>query len=281
MAGANVLSGVALVVSDVDGTLLDPEKRLSPGAPAAVKRLKRAGIRFTIASARPPWLTRPLLRDLHICEPSACFNGALLIDPDGHVLHQLPLSPHDAQAVANHICQSALDLWVYTESDWFVSNPCGSHVQHQEELMQGKASPLPTYDMSQFHVLKLVGVSDDHDAVRRAQSELEALYDVAISATRSSDYYLDVTHTDANKGMVVLTLSQMLKIATGQIATIGDMNTDVLMFRNSGVSIAMGNATDDVKAQAKHATKSNTEDGFAYAMEHFILGSAQRRVAAD
>ena len=162
MAGADAQPGVALVVSDVDGTLLDPDKNLSPGAPAAVKRLQQAGIRFTIASARPPRLTGHLLRDLHICEPSACFNGALLIDPDGNVLHQLPMAPADAQAVADHICKSPLDLWVYTDSDWYVSNPSGPHVRHQEELMQGKATPLHTYDMSQFHVLKLVGVSDDY-----------------------------------------------------------------------------------------------------------------------
>ena len=102
---------------------------------------------------------------------------------------------------------------------------------------------------------------------------------VAISATRSSDYYLDVTHADANKGMVVLTLSKMLNIPAEQIATIGDMPTDVLMFRKSGVSIAMGNATDEVKAQATYVTKSNTEDGFACAIDHFIL--SERRQAAD
>ena len=66
-----------------------------------------------------------------------------------------------------------------------------------------------------------------------------------------------------------------------QIATIGDMSTDALMFRQSGVSIAMGNAFDDVKAQAKYVTKSNEEDGFAYAMDHFVLGLAKKQAAAD
>jgi Cof subfamily protein (haloacid dehalogenase superfamily) len=277
MAGASARPGVALVVSDVDGTLLDPDKNLSPGAPAAVARLKQAGIRFTIASARPPRLTHPLLRDLHVSEPSACFNGALLIDPDCNVLHQLPMTSTDAQTVADHISKSGLDLWVYTDADWYVSNPSGPHVQHQEALMQCKAAPLLNYDMSPFHVLKLVGVSDDYAAVQRAQLELDGLGCVAISATRSSDYYLDVTHADANKGTVILTLSKMLNIPTEQIATLGDMPTDVLMFRQSGVSIAMGNATDEVKAQATYITKSNREDGFAYAIEHFILGGEQKK----
>lgn len=276
MAGANARPGVALVVSDVDGTLLDPDKNLSPGAPAAVERLKQAGIRFTIASARPPRLTQSLLRDLQVSEPSACFNGALLIGPDLNVLHQLPMTPSDAQTVADHIRNSGPDLWVYTDKDWYVSSPSGPHVAHQEALMQCKATPLLSYDMSQFHVLKLVGVSDDHDAVQRAQFELDHLGCAAISATCSSDYYLDVTHADANKGTVILMLSKMLNIPTEQIATLGDMPTDVLMFRQSGVSIAMGNATDEVKSQATHVTKSNTEGGFAYAIEHFILGGEPR-----
>lgn len=279
MAGANARPKVALVVSDVDGTLLDPDKNLNLGAPAAVERLRQEGIRFTIASARPPRLTQPLLRDLHVSGPSACFNGALLIGPDCDILHQLPMTSTDAQTVADHIRRSPLDLWVYTDSDWYVSNPAGPHVKHQEELMRCKAAPLLSYDMSQLHVLKLVGVSDDYDAVKRAQFELDHLFGVAISATCSSDYYLDVTHADANKGTVILMLSRMLNIPTGQIATIGDMPTDVLMFRQSGISIAMGNATDEVKAQATYVTKSNREDGFAYAIEHFILGGEQKRAA--
>jgi Cof subfamily protein (haloacid dehalogenase superfamily) len=279
MDGKHARLGVALVVSDVDGTLLNPEKSLSPGAPSAVARLKQARIRFTIASARPSRLTRPLLRDLHVSEPSACFNGALLIDPGGNALHQLPMAPSDAQIVADDLRNSPLDLWVYTGTDWYVSNPSGPHVAHQEELMQGKATPLYTYDMSQFHVLKLVGVSDDYDAVKRVQSGLGALPCAAISATCSSNYYLDVTHADANKGMVVMMLSKMLNIPRKRIATIGDMPTDVLMFRKSGVSIAMGNATDEVKSQATYVTKGNTEDGFAYAIDHFILGAEQKQAA--
>lgn len=281
MADDNVKPRITLVVSDVDGTLLDPEKNLTPGAPAAVRRLKAAGIRFTLVSARPPRLTRQLLRELHVTEPSACFNGALLIEPNGHVLHQLPMRTADAQIVADHICKSKLDLWIYTPSDWYVSNPIGPHVQHQEGLMQGKATPLPSYDMSQYHVLKLVGISDDYNAVKRAETELGKVPGLAISATRSSDYYLDVTHADANKGEVVLTLSKMLGVPTDHIATIGDMQTDALMFHKSGVSIAMGNASDDVKAQARYVTKSNTEDGFAYAMEQFILGATEKQPVAD
>lgn len=147
--------------------------------------------------------------------------------------------------------------------------------------MQSKAAPLTTHDMSPFCVLKLVGVSDDYPKVAQAESQLDSLCCIAISATRSSQYYLDVTHADANKGQVVAILSEMLKVPRWQIATIGDMMTDALMFGVSGLSIAMGNALDEVKQRATHITKSNEEDGFAYAMNHFILAQRQLPAAAN
>jgi len=272
---------VALVISDVDGTLLDDSKQLSPGATEAVRRLYAAGIRFTIASARPPQLARALVRKLSVREPFACFNGALIVGPDESVLKELPISTTDAQIVSDWIVRSGFDLWVWTDKNWFVSNPTGTHVAHHEELMGSEAEALPTRDMSRFCVLKLVGVSEDHAALARAEQEAPSLGCRSISATRSSEYYLDVTDASANKGAVVMTLSEMLGIPAAAIATIGDMTTDTLMFRQSGISIAMGNAHADVKAQATSVTKDNNDDGFAYAMDTFILGAAEQRAAAD
>ena len=96
-----------------------------------------------------------------------------------------------------------------------------------------------------------------------------------VSAARSQPYYLDVTHPDANKGHVVDVLSQALSIQPELIATIGDMPNDVLMFKKSGVSIAMGNASPDVQRQAKFVTTSNEDEGFANAMEDFVLGERE------
>jgi len=272
---------VTLVISDVDGTLLDNNKELTSGAPDAVQRLRQAGIRFTIASARPPRMVRELVNQLKVREPLACFNGALFISPDETVLQEIQMSPRDAQQVADFIAQRGFDLWVWTDSDWFVSNSSGPHVARHESQMGRKATPLTTRDMAQFRVLKLVGVSDNYDAVAQAEADLAKHGSPTISGTRSSSYYLDITDAKANKGEVVLRISEMLQIPTEQIATIGDMTTDTFMFRKSGVSIAMGNAFDDVKAQAKFVTKSNEENGFAYAMGQFVLGVAAQRVAAD
>jgi len=264
---------VALVISDVDGTLLDDKKQLSTDAPPAVQRLYQRGVRFSIASARPPRMVRDLIRRLDVREPYACFNGALVLATDESILRKYPMAPADAQKVAEWITAHGFDLWVWTDNDWFASKPTGPHLEHHEQEMGRKATLLTTKDITQFTVLKLVGVSDDHPALADAEKEFLAMGMPGVSATRSSAYYLDVTAAEANKGAVVTSLSELLHIPAEQIATIGDMSTDVLMFRKSGTSIAMGNALDDVKASATFVTKTNDENGFAYAMDTFIRAS--------
>ncbi len=90
------------------------------------------------------------------------------------------------------------------------------------------------------------------------------------TAVRSQSYYLDVTPPGCDKGTFVQAMARRLGISTDAVATIGDMQNDLAMFRKSGLSIAMGNATDDVKQQATHVTASNEDEGFAGAIEMIL-----------
>ena len=134
-----------------------------------------------------------------------------------------------------------------------------------------ESHPLTDLDAVADSVLKMVGVSDDFGAVEHCESLLQSRVDLQISATRSQQYYLDITHLQANKGNAVLNLSEVLEIPCSEIATIGDMPTDISMFRKSGVSIAMGNASPEVQLAAMYVTRSHDEDGFAEAMEEYVL----------
>jgi hypothetical protein len=131
---------------------------------------------------------------------------------------------------------------------------------------------VPEFKSQLERVAKIVGVSDDYAAVARCESDVQRDCGTHVSAARSQPYYLDVTHPNANKGNVVAVLSQALSVAPEQIATIGDMPNDVLMFKKSGISIAMGNASSEVQSQAHFVTTSNEEEGFANAIDRFILG---------
>jgi Cof subfamily protein (haloacid dehalogenase superfamily) len=267
----DVPNGVRLVVADVDGTLVTPDKVLTPRTGAVVRAIIEAGIAFTITSGRPPLGMKPLIDDLQLQDPIAAFNGGLLVQPDLSVIREHLIPSEAAQAVIDILTKDTLDVWVYAGKDWYVKSRHGPHVDREEWTVKFPPTVVSTYEGLLDRIVKIVGVNDDHDVMARCVEEVQRQFGQHVSAALSQPYYLDVTHPKANKGEVVNALSAMLAIPTAQIATIGDMPNDVLMFERSGVSIAMGNASVDVQRAATFVTTSNREEGFALAMERFVL----------
>jgi Cof subfamily protein (haloacid dehalogenase superfamily) len=270
---------ISLVVADVDGTLVTAEKVLTPRAAAAVKALQQAGIDFAITSGRPPRGMAMLIHPLALRTPIAGFNGGVFVKPDMSVIEEHVLDRDVARRAIDVVLRNGLDVWVYDDKDWFVRDPGAPHVAREQRTVQFPPTVVANFDDGLGHAIKIVGVSDDHDRVARCEKEAQEILGRQASAARSQPYYLDITHPDANKGTVVETLSEFLSVPIGEIATIGDMPNDVLMFRNSGLSIAMGNASADVQAQADVTTASHDDEGFAKAMERFILHRADARAA--
>ncbi len=263
---------VRLVIADVDGTLVTPDKQLTPRAIAAVQSLLSAGIAFTITSGRPPRGTKMLIDALQLRHPIAAFNGGVLVNPDLSVIRQYFLRADVAGAVIATIAAHGLDTWLYTDKEWFVHSRHGPHVDREEWTVKFPPSVEPTYEPLLAQTIKIVGVSDDYTAVERCEADVRRQCGQHVSAARSQPYYLDVTHPNANKGTVVRMMSEILSVAENEIATIGDMPNDILMFERSGMSIAMGQASEEVKQAAHLVTASNQEDGFALAMDRFVLG---------
>ena len=262
---------VRLVVADVDGALVTPEKVVTPRAHVAVRRIMETGIAFTITSGRPPRGMKMLIDDLRLQHPVTAFNGGLFVRPDLSVIRENLLPREAVQPVIDILIRHKLDVWIYNEKDWFVPSRHGPHVDREEWTVKFPPIVVSSLDGLRDRVMKIVGVSDDLGAVARCEKDVQQERGEHVSAARSQPYYLDVTHPKANKGEVITVLSEMLQVPTANIATIGDMPNDVLMFKRSGVSIAMGNASREVQHQARFVTSSNKEEGFALAMERFVL----------
>jgi Cof subfamily protein (haloacid dehalogenase superfamily) len=263
---------VKLVIADVDGTLVTHDKVLTKRAAESVFKLRDAGIQFAVTSGRPPHGMAMLIEPLKLDEPLAAFNGGVIVQPDlKTVLRQNFLSPNAVKQAVQLILDHKLDAWIYTDLVWYVRDVKAPHVDREQWTV--KFAPAITNDLESLtdRVAKVVGVSDDLDAVQRCEKDVQQACGATVSAARSQPYYLDVTHPKANKGEVVLAMSDLLKIPVEEIATIGDMPNDVLMFVKSGVSIAMGNASLEVQKSATYVSSSNEEEGFANAMEQFIL----------
>jgi Cof subfamily protein (haloacid dehalogenase superfamily) len=266
---------IRLLLADVDGTLVTQEKVLTEAAKAAARALHDAGIILAITSGRPPRGMSMLIEPLALKGAIAGFNGGVFVHPDLSVIESHALDPATAKQAVKLILDQGMDAWVYTEEEWLIRDQDAPHVARETWTVKFAAKVVASFtDAHLAHAVKIVGVSDDLDLVAACERVTQNTLGEKASAARSQPYYLDVTNPQANKGTVVATLSKLLNIPPAQIATIGDMPNDVLMFRKSGFSIAMGNSSDEVKAQASAVTGSNENEGFAKAVRKFILRPA-------
>jgi hypothetical protein len=263
---------IRLLLSDVDGTLVTRDKVLTPGAIAAATQLREAGIALTVTSSRPPRGMQMLVEPLGLILPLGGCNGGMLVNPDMSVIEARLIDPETARTIVDFLLKQGLDVWVYTETKWLLRDPTAPHAARERFILQFDATVVTAFtDSGLTQVVKIVGVSDDAALMAASEQAAQALLGDKASATRSAAYFLDVTNPKANKGEVVHTLAKRLDLSPHQIATIGDMQNDVLMFKQSGFSIAMGNADDDVKSQASVVTDSNENDGWAKAVSRFLL----------
>ena len=275
------MSDIRLLIADVDGTLVTQEKVLTPRARDAVQKLREAGIAFAITSGRPPRGMSMLVGPLELTTPIAAFNGGLLVNPDLSPIEEQTLPTAIVAQVIETIGRHKLDVWVYRGADWFVRDPKAPHVDREQWTVKFAPTVVPSFDKLQEHVVKIVGISDDLALVARCEADVRKQFGDHVSAARSQPYYLDVTHPNANKGAVVRRLSALLEVPTEQIATIGDMPNDVLMFALSGLSIAVGNASLEVQRAARRVSTSNEDEGFANAVERYVLPQAARGKGAS
>jgi Cof subfamily protein (haloacid dehalogenase superfamily) len=267
---------IRAVLADVDGTLVTPEKLLSERAIAAVDRLREQGIEFAVTSGRPPRGMSVLIEPLALTTPISAFNGGLIVRPDMSVLEQKTIPQAVVKPAIELLDGAGLDVWLYSGADWLVRDPKAPHVDREASTVRFEPTVIESFEGIR-DVAKIVGISDDHELVAATTEHARERFGDHVSAAQSQPYYLDITHPRANKGEVVNYLSARLGIPGDQFATIGDMPNDVLMFARSGLSIAMGNASPEVQRAARRVTASNEQEGFAKAIERFVLGGATSR----
>jgi Cof subfamily protein (haloacid dehalogenase superfamily) len=263
---------IKLLVCDVDGTLVTDDKVLTARACEAVARLRAAGIELAVTSGRPPRGMAMLVEPLGLTTPIAAFNGGLFVKPDlTTVIEQRTLPLAVAGDVVEQLLRAGLDAWIYRGADWFVRDAGAPHVAREQATVQFAPTVRRDLDGVLEGAVKIVGVSDDRALVARTEAALRERVQEHACPARSQPYYLDVTHPDANKGNVVRMQSRTLGVPLDQIAAIGDMPNDVLMFAVAGTSIAMGNASPEVQRTARYVTTSNQDEGFANAVVRFVL----------
>lgn len=262
---------LSLVISDVDGTLVNAAKQLTDPTVTAVRRLEQAGLRFTLISARPYSGLSWIVDRLGIRMPIAAFNGGTIIDGDGTVLERHILDQNVVRRSFEIAEGSGATPWLFAGGIWHCRDTDNPHVPH--EILSAGQQPTVREDMTELYADtdKLTWVSDDSAALKTLHGRMDETIGAAATIAQSQTYYLDLTHPQANKGAGIEALARVVGVDLSAVAVLGDQANDVPMFRRAGVSIVMDQAPDAVKAEARYISTSNDQDGVAHAIDAILL----------
>lgn len=265
---------IAVVVSDVDGTLLTSTHTLSPAVREAVRGVVGQGKRFLLASARAPRGIRFLYEELGVpVEPFVALNGALVVAADGTPMRRT-LMPGDAAlavldlASAYGLTPNALvdGRWIVTERD--------AWVKEEERAVRYTATEVDDLRPIVRDGLEKILLMGPVDRIERWEAHFATRPDLAgrIQASRSNPWYVEVTAHGVSKCSAVLFLLNHLGIAPAAMMAIGDGMNDRELLQSAGFGVAMGHASPEVTAVAAAVTGSNEEDGVATAIQTWLSG---------
>jgi Cof subfamily protein (haloacid dehalogenase superfamily) len=275
---------IKLLALDIDGTLLDPHKHITSRTHTAIRSAQKAGVIITLATARRYRNTRPIASTLGIDIPLILCDGALIIEhPQGQVLHTYLLQAdiaqqavdimvrHHVQPIIHHIFAAIEETWTgpeHLDTTW-LKPYLNAFPQHLKRL------PLNTLCAEQPDPLRVVAFASE-EKIDEMLPEITAL-PCTWDAIKRGNYgcaELVVMHQRCTKAHGVQALASLLHIGLEQVMAIGDNTNDCAMLQAAGWGVAMGQATEEVKAYAHTTTASNAEDGVALAIERYILQTA-------
>ena len=180
----------------------------------------------------------------------------------------------DAAIALAAFAEFGIDGWLFSPDRWYVTDPGGALVPKEKQTIRSEPEVVASFDALLGNVGKLVGSSHAHDKVAACEAALANRLGSGTTARRSQPYYLDVTPAGFDKGRAVHRIAEVLGVPIDEVAVIGDMANDMPMFEVAGHRIAMGNGIEELKSMATFVTETNERDGFAAAVDRYILPRA-------
>ncbi len=262
---------IRLVVSDVDGTLVRHDKSLSDGNTAAIEQLVAEGVAFTLISARPPSGMLWIADRLKLAGPFGAFNGGTLFMADGSIREKHVLAQDVARDLMAYLEKQPVIRWLFADGDWLASEEDNVHTPR--EVKSAGVEPIFATGFGDRlgRADKIVAVTDDEALLDRIEKEVADMLGARATVARSQTYYLDITAPEANKGVGITALAKAYGVNLAETVALGDQANDLPMFARAGMSVAMGQGPERVRAAATHVAVSNDEDGVADAIRRFIL----------
>ena len=267
-----------LLVLDVDGTLLNDKKEITPRTHAALLKAQQMGVHVVLASGRPTNGVQPLAEALELNHYGGfilSYNGGQIINAQtGELMFEKRIDPAMIPYLNRKAKENGFAIFTYHKDYILTDSPENKHVQEEAELNKMRIIGVENFpEAVDFAPCKCILTSDDENNLVGLENHWKKRLDGVLEAFRSEDYFLEVAPHFINKGNTLAVLMEMLNITTEEVVAIGDGVADVSMLQLAGTGEAMGNARDSVKACADFTTLSNNMDGVAVAIEKAILAT--------
>lgn len=260
--------------SDMDGTVLNSKGEISE---VNISTIKESKLPFTLVSARSPQKMRNIINALGIDGVHVSFNGAIIFEKKNNnitVLHREPIDFLVAKKlvldIRNRFPNTGISL--YDEVNWNTDKITDGIIgEYNVVKVEVNIVDFNEYFKDEKDVFKVSFIEHNKEVFGEIADYVEKIYsDEQLTIQRSLSGYLEITHKNAKKSKGIEYISELEKLNKNELAAFGDGQNDIPMFETVGYSIVMDNATDDVKKYANYVTKSNNEDGVAYAIENFV-----------
>ena len=263
-----------IVFSDIDGTLLTDDKRVTEKTEQAVKGLVQQGIPFVLVSARMPEAIYPITDSIGVKIPVISYSGGLVLTDAGETLADVRMDASAASMVLSAVNEHfpVLTVNYYAGRRWYVQDTDDPRVRHEEHIThalaeRGNFDMLLSINTLPSKIL-LMGAPEP---CKRAEHDLSAQFPM-LHVVRSSPNLVEIMQAGVSKESGIRALLDHYGLTAKDALAFGDNYNDLEMLQFAGTSVAMGNAPDDVKEAASRVTESNEEDGiWAYLKEHKII----------
>lgn len=263
-----------LLVLDLDGTLTNSKKEISPRNLRTLLRLQQSGIRIVLASGRPTYGITPLAEQLRMKEHNGyilSYNGGEIIDWNtGELLYKNLLPDEVLPILYQTATNNGQTILTYDNEFILTENPDDEYVQKEAFLNKMQICRIDKFLQETPRPLPKCLIVGEPEQLVKTETELRLRLQSQISVYRSEPYFLELVPLGIDKAHSLAVLLEKLGMTREEMVAMGDGYNDLSMIKYAGLGIAMGNAQELVKAVADYIAPSNDEDGVAIGIERYL-----------
>lgn len=267
-----------VVLSDIDGTLLDASRSVSEGTVAAVRRLHAAGVPFALVTGRMPSGVAGVRAALAVPVPAVCYSGALVLDADGRVLSSATLCPGDARGVLDLVARDfpQLEPCYFAGLGWYVANPENPAVRREAAIVGAcpqQADPDSLLDAGVLPNKLFCGCAHNPAAGRDLAEAVRRRFPKLTVICSAGGTMVEVVPPGVDKAFGARALLHALGVDPRAALAFGDDANDVPLLRMAGCGVAVGNAAPCALEAADDTAPAATDDGVARYLETLWRGA--------